>query len=260
LASSAGVAARPPRKHPSTASDASATQEVALSFWARHFSEAAELKDRRQRMSSPITLTETDALIVVDVQNDFCPGGALAVKDGDAVVAPINRLAQAFRHVIVTQDWHPADHASFASRHPGKAPFETIGLGYGPQVLWPDHCVQNTAGAAFHKDLAVPQAELILRKGFRAAIDSYSAFAENDRTTPTGLASYLRERGLKRLFLAGLAFDFCVLYSALDGKRAGFDCSVVADACRSVDLAGSHDAAIGEYAKAGVPQITSAVF
>ena len=211
-------------------------------------------------MPPTITPTETDALLVIDVQNDFCPGGALAVADGDAVVAPINRLARAFRHVVVTQDWHPADHASFASRHPSKKPFETTTLAYGIQVLWPDHCVQNTPGADFHKDLAVPQAELILRKGFCPAIDSYSAFAENDRTTPTGLASYLRERGLQRLFLAGLAFDFCVLYSALDGKRLGFDCSVIADACRSVDLAGSHAAAITEYAKAGVPLVESAAF
>jgi len=211
-------------------------------------------------MPPTITPTETDALLVIDVQNDFCPGGALAVADGDAVVAPINRLARAFRHVVVTQDWHPADHASFASRHPGKKPFETTTLAYGIQVLWPDHCVQNTPGADFHKDLAVPQAELILRKGFRPAIDSYSAFAENDRTTPTGLASYLRERGLQRLFLAGLAFDFCVLYSALDGKRLGFDCSLIADACRSVDLVGSHAAAITEYAKAGVPLVESAAF
>jgi nicotinamidase/pyrazinamidase len=209
-------------------------------------------------MPAAITPMDTDALIVIDVQNDFCPGGALAVADGDRVVAPINRLARAFRHVILTQDWHPADHASFASRHAGKRPFETTELAYGTQVLWPDHCVQNTPGAAFHKDLAVPQAELILRKGFRAAIDSYSAFAENDHATPTGLASYLRERGLKRLFLAGLAFDFCVLYSALDGQRAGFACSVIADACRSVDLAGSHDAAKTQYAEAGVPLVEAA--
>ena len=208
----------------------------------------------------PITPAETDALLVIDMQNDFCPGGALAVKDGDAVVAPINRLAKAFRHVILTQDWHPADHASFASRHAGKKPFETTELAYGTQVLWPDHCVQDTPGAAFRKDLAVPQAELILRKGFRAAIDSYSAFAENDRTTPTGLAFYLRERGLTRLFLTGLAFDFCVLYSALDGNRMGFDCTVIADACRSVDLAGSHVGAIKQYADAGVPLVESAAF
>ncbi len=205
-----------------------------------------------------ITPTDTDALIVIDMQNDFCPGGALEVKDGDKVVPLINRLGKAFRHVIVTQDWHPADHASFASRYPGKAPFETTELSYGTQVLWPDHCVQNTPGAAFHKDLTVPHAELILRKGFRAPIDSYSAFAENDRTTPTGLASYLRERGLTRLFIAGLAFDFCVLYSALDGKRAGFDCTVIADACRSVDLGGSHEAAKTQYATAGVPLIDTA--
>ncbi|HEY1723479.1 MAG TPA: bifunctional nicotinamidase/pyrazinamidase [Magnetospirillaceae bacterium] len=200
---------------------------------------------------------ETDALIVIDVQNDFCPGGALEVRDGDAVVASINRLARSFRHVILTQDWHPAGHASFASQHK-KLPFETTELAYGTQVLWPDHCVQNTRGAAFHEDLAVPQAELILRKGFRPEIDSYSAFAENDRTTPTGLASYLRERGLTRLFLAGLAFDFCVLYSALDGKHAGFDCSVIADACRSVDLAGSHGEAVKHYEAAGVSLVQAA--
>lgn len=211
-------------------------------------------------MPPSIVPVETDALLVIDVQNDFCPGGALAVADGDRVVPPINALAQKFRHVILTQDWHPAGHSSFASRHPGKKPFETIELAYGTQVLWPDHCVQETPGAAFHRDLAIPQAELILRKGFRAAIDSYSAFAENDRATPTGLASYLRERGLQRLYLAGLAFDFCVLYSALDGKRAGFDCAVIADACRSVDLAGSHAGAIRQYAEAGVPLIDSARF
>lgn len=211
-------------------------------------------------MPPSIVPTETDALLVIDVQNDFCPGGALAVVEGDKVVPLINGLARQFRHVILTQDWHPAGHNSFASRHPGKKPFETIELAYGDQVLWPDHCVQETPGAAFHKDLAVPQTELILRKGFRTTINSYSAFAENDRATPTGLASYLRERGIARLYLAGLAFDFCVLYSALDGKRAGFDCTVIADACRSVDLAASHDAAIKSYGDAGVPLIESGAF
>lgn len=211
-------------------------------------------------MPPSIAPAETDALLVVDVQNDFCPGGALAVADGNTVVPLVNGLAQKFRHVILTQDWHPAGHSSFASRYLGRKPFETIELAYGTQVLWPDHCVQETPGAAFHKDLAIPQAELILRKGFRAAIDSYSAFAENDRVTPTGLAAYLRERGLVRLYLAGLAFDFCVLYSALDGKRAGFDCMVIADACRSVDLAGSHGAAVKAYGDAGVPLIASARF
>jgi len=205
-----------------------------------------------------ITPADSDALLVIDVQNDFCPGGALAIADGDAVVPIINRLAQAFRHVILTQDWHPRRHGSFASRHVGKQPFETMAVAYGSQVLWPDHCVQGTSGAMFHEDLSVPHAELILRKGFRTEVDSYSAFSENDHRTQTGLASYLRERGLKRLFLAGLAYDFCVLYSALDGKAAGFDCTVIADACRSVDLLGSHAEADKQYAAAGIALIQSA--
>jgi nicotinamidase/pyrazinamidase len=209
---------------------------------------------------SGYTPTDTDAFLVIDVQNDFCPGGALEIKDGDAVVPVINRIASKFRHVILTQDWHPRRHHSFASRHPGKEPFQTITVAYGHQVLWPDHCVQGTSGAMFHEDLSVPQAELILRKGFRTEIDSYSAFAENDRTTPTGLASYLRERGLKQLFTAGLAYDFCVLYSALDSKTAGFDCTVIADACRSVDLHGSHVAADKQFEAAGIARIDSAAF
>src|SRR5580704_7126200 len=178
-------------------------------------------------MTEVITIRDDDALIVVDVQNDFCPGGRLAVPRGDEVVAPINRLAGHFAHVVLTQDWHPPGHQSFASSHTPARPYETIQAGYGPQVLWPDHCVQGTPGAEFHRDLAVPGAELILRKGFRPAIDSYSAFVENDRKTPTGLAGYLRERGLKRVFLAGLAFDFCVGWSAEDAQRAGFAAIVI---------------------------------
>lgn len=186
-----------------------------------------------------LELTERDVLLVVDVQNDFCPGGRLAVPQGDEVVAPINRLARAFRHVLLTQDWHPADHLSFASAHPGRRPFETITVAYGPQILWPDHCVQESAGAAFHPGLAIPHAELVLRKGYRRDIDSYSALYENDHMTPTGLGGYLGERGFARVFIAGLAFDFCVRYSAEDARREGFDVVVVEDACRGIDIGGS---------------------
>jgi nicotinamidase/pyrazinamidase len=196
-------------------------------------------------------------LIVVDVQNDFCPGGALAVPDGDAVVPVVNRLSERFAHRILTQDWHPAGHSSFASSHPGKAPFETVEMPYGTQVLWPDHCVQGTGGAAFHRDLALDGAELIVRKGFRAAIDSYSAFFENDRTTPTGLAGYLRDRGFESVVLVGLATDFCVAYSALDARRLGFATTVVTDGCRAIDLNGSLDAAMKEMAAAGVRFVES---
>ncbi len=194
----------------------------------------------------------TDALLVVDVQNDFCPGGALAVPGGGEVVPVVNRLAERFRHVLLTQDWHPPGHGSFASAHPGKKPFETVELYYGTQVLWPDHCVQQTAGAHFHRDLAIARAELIIRKGFDPAIDSYSAFFENDRKTPTGLSGYLRTRGFRRLFLAGLATDFCVHYSAVDGAALGFDIVVLEDGCRAIDLAGSLGAAKAAMAKAGV--------
>lgn len=200
----------------------------------------------------------TDALLVVDVQNDFCPGGALAVPQGDQVVPVVNRLAERFQHVLLTQDWHPPGHGSFASAHAGKKPFETAELFYGTQVLWPDHCVQQTAGAAFHRDLAIARAELILRKGFDPAIDSYSAFFENDRKTPTGLSGYLRTRGFKRLFLAGLATDFCVHYSAVDGVALGFDVVVLEDGCRAIDLAGSLGAAKLDMSKAGVTLATSA--
>jgi nicotinamidase/pyrazinamidase len=196
--------------------------------------------------------SERDVLVIVDVQNDFCPGGALAVPEGDAVVPAVNRLAAQFAHVILTQDWHPPGHLSFASSHAGKNPFATIELAYGTQILWPDHCVQGTEGAAFHRDLEVPHAELIMRKGFLRAIDSYSAFCENDRRTPTGLASYLRERGFQRLTLAGLATDFCVLFSALDAREAGFEVAVAIGACRGIDLDGSLAGAMRAMAEAGV--------
>jgi nicotinamidase/pyrazinamidase len=186
-----------------------------------------------------MTITSQDVLLVIDVQNDFCPGGRLAVADGAQVVEPIQRAARRFEHVILTQDWHPAGHLSFASAHPGKQPYETIPLSYGPQTLWPDHCVQGSAGANFVNSLALPQAELILRKGFRRQIDSYSAFFENDKLTSTGLAGYLRERGLKKVFCAGLAYDFCVGYSALDARKAGFEGVILKDACRAIDLNGS---------------------
>jgi nicotinamidase/pyrazinamidase len=195
---------------------------------------------------------ERDVLVIVDVQNDFCPGGALAVPDGDAIIPALNRLAARFEHVILSQDWHPAGHLSSASAHRGKRPFETVEAAYGLQILWPDHCVQGTDGAAFHRDLAAPHAELVLRKGFRREIDSYSAFRENDRTTPTGLASYLRERGFARVTLCGLATDFCVLYSALDAREAGFEVAVATEACRGIDLDRSLAAALRAMAEAGV--------
>jgi nicotinamidase/pyrazinamidase len=198
---------------------------------------------------------DNDLLLIIDVQNDFCPGGALAVADGDAVVPIVNRLAERFAHVALTQDWHPSGHSSFATSHPGSAPFETISMPYGRQTLWPDHCVQGTQGAAFHPQLATQRAEFLIRKGFRREIDSYSAFYENDRRTPTGLAGYLRERGLRRIFLAGLATDFCVHYSAVDARRLGFEAVVVEPACRAIDLAGSLDAAWSAMATAGVQRV-----
>ena len=198
------------------------------------------------------------ALVVVDVQNDFCPGGALEVPDGDAVVPAINRIAPRFAARVLTQDWHPPGHRSFSSSHPGRAPFETAELSYGEQVLWPDHCVQGTDGAAFHPSLATDGADLVLRKGFRPEIDSYSAFHENDRRTSTGLAGYLRGRGISRLFFAGLATDFCVAWSAIDGAREGFEVAVVEDACRGIDLDGSLAAAWEEMAAAGVARIRTA--
>jgi nicotinamidase/pyrazinamidase len=196
---------------------------------------------------------ERDVLLVIDVQNDFCPGGALAVPGGDEVVPVINALAGRFRHLVLTQDWHPRGHRSFASAHAGRKPFETVEMPYGAQTLWPDHCVQGSAGAAFHAGLALQErAELILRKGFRRHVDSYSAFYENDRKTPTGLAGYLRERGFARVFLAGLATDFCVSYSAVDARREGFEAVVIDDACRAIDLGGSLAAAQQAWADAGV--------
>jgi nicotinamidase/pyrazinamidase len=195
---------------------------------------------------------EREALLIVDVQNDFCPGGRLAVPDGDAVVPAVNRLAAQFAHVILTQDWHPPGHLSFAGAHPGRRPFETIEVSYGPQILWPAHCVQGTSGAEFHPALEVPHAELVLRKGYLPAIDSYSAFRENDRRTPTGLAGYLRERGFERLVLAGLATDFCVQFSAIDARAAGFEVAVATGACRGIDLDGSVARAMRTMAEAGV--------
>jgi nicotinamidase/pyrazinamidase len=188
-----------------------------------------------------LRLAPTDALLVIDMQRDFLPCGALAVPDGDAIIPGINAIAARFPHVILTQDWHPPGHISFASSHPGKRPFETIEVAYGTQNLWPDHCVQNTPGAEIDPRVQIPQAELILRKGFRQNIDSYSAFLEDDHTTPTGLAGYLRERGLTRLFLCGLAYDFCVGFSATDGAALGFECHVLEDLSRAVDLPATYD-------------------
>jgi nicotinamidase-related amidase len=199
-----------------------------------------------------MTPDDRDVLLIVDVQNDFCPGGALAVPDGDAIIPAVNRLARSFAHVILTQDWHTPGHASFASSHPGKRPFDTIEVSYGTQILWPDHCVQGTRGARFHPELNVPHAELVVRKGFRSAIDSYSAFRENDRLTPTGLAGYLRERGLERITMCGLATDFCVVFSAIDGREAGFEVTVVTGACRGIDIDGSVARAMRSMSEAGV--------
>lgn len=198
-----------------------------------------------------------NALLIVDVQNDFCPGGALAVPEGDEVVPIINDLSDAFDHVIQTQDWHPAGHQSFASSHPGHDPMDEIEVEYGQQTLWPDHCVQGTDGAAFHPDLNTTRSELIIRKGFRPEIDSYSAFFENDNETPTGLTGYLRERDIDALFVVGLATDFCVKWSALDGRKQGFDVYVVEEATRGIDANGSVAAAWEEMNDAGV-QIISA--
>jgi nicotinamidase/pyrazinamidase len=195
---------------------------------------------------------DRDVLIVVDPQLDFCPGGALAVPGGDEIVPAVNRLARQFAHVILTQDWHPAGHASFASAHPGRAPFETIEVAYGPQTLWPDHCVQGTQGAGFHPGLDIPQVELIIRKGYRATIDSYSAFRENDRTTPTGLAGYLRERNFERVTLCGLATDVCVFFSAIDARAAGFATTVALEASRGIDLDGSLAKALAAMREADI--------
>ncbi len=198
-----------------------------------------------------------DVLIIVDVQNDFCPGGALEVCEGDAVIEPIHHIAEQFEHIVLTQDWHPANHTSFAAMHPGRNPFETIELAYGAQTLWPAHCVQGSRGAELHEGLRLTRAELIVRKGYHAEIDSYSAFFENDRMTPTGLAGYLRERGFVRCFFAGLAYDYCVGYSALDARRLGFEAVVVRDACRAIDLNGSAVGIEAEFRSANVTVIES---
>ena len=209
-------------------------------------------------LSEP-TMRDDDLLLLIDVQRDFCAGGRLAVPDGDAVVPAINRLAGRFKHIVLTQDWHPAGHTSFASHHPGKRPFEQILVSYGVQTLWPDHCVQQTPGAEFHPDLDVAlvlrPAELILRKGFRKETDSYSAFLENDKRTTTGLAGYLRERGFRRIFLAGLAYDYCVRFSAVDAVRAGFETFVIEDACRAIGPVAETER---EFAQAGVELATAA--
>jgi nicotinamidase/pyrazinamidase len=208
-------------------------------------------------MSRDIVARENDVLLVVDIQNDFCPDGALAVPHRDEVVPIVNRLAGQFRHVVLTQDWHPPDHGSFASLHPGRKPFDVIEVAYGPQILWPDHCVQGTEGAEFRADFDVPQAQIIIRKGFRREVDSYSAFRENDHTTPTGLAGYLRERGLARVFVAGLAFDFCVRYSAEDAHAHGFEVVVIEDACRGIDVDGSVEATRRQLAELDIKVIQS---
>jgi nicotinamidase/pyrazinamidase len=209
-------------------------------------------------MTERIVIGPTDVLIVVDVQNDFCPGGSLAVPRGDEIVPLVNGLARQFADVVLTQDWHPGGHHSFASSHGGKEPFQSVAMPYGPQVLWPDHCVQGTPGAAFHPGLDIPHAALVVRKGFRRSIDSYSAFYENDRKTPTGLGGYLRERGFARTFLAGLAFDFCVRYSAEDAAKEGFVVIAIEDACRGIDLGGSVAATRSSFAAHGIPCIGAA--
>ena len=206
-------------------------------------------------MSGPFAFAASDIFLVVDVQNDFCPGGLFPVPDGGEVIAPINRLAWQFENVVLTQDWHPPRHSSFASSHADRNPFEAIETSYGQQTLWPDHCVQGTRGAELHPALAIPHAVLIVRKGFRRNIDSYSAFFENDRKTPTGLAGYLRERGLTRVFLAGLSLDFCVRYSAEDAKRLGFAVAIFEDACRPFGVAGSLDEARRSIAEHGISLI-----
>jgi len=198
------------------------------------------------------------AFLAIDVQNDFCPGGALAVADGDAVVAPINTLIERYDHVILTQDWHPQGHSSFASQHQGHDPFTMIAMPYGDQTLWPDHCIQGSHGAAFHKDLNIDRAELIIRKGYRRQIDSYSAFFENDHVTTTGLAGYLKERGFDHVVMAGLATDFCVAFSALDARKCGFTCQVVMDASRAIDLGGTLTSMTAAMQDAGVELVEMA--
>ncbi|MFD2205065.1 bifunctional nicotinamidase/pyrazinamidase [Kiloniella antarctica] len=208
-------------------------------------------------MSHSLELTSTDILLVVDVQNDFCDGGTLAVPNGDQVVPVINGLIDCFHHSIATQDWHPADHQSFASSHENQEPFSTTELSYGSQILWPDHCIQGETGSGFHKDLDQDSLELIIRKGFRKEIDSYSAFFENDKSTKTGLAGYLQNRGIKRIFLCGLATDFCVYYSAIDAIKQGFETFVIADACRAIDMDDSLARAMTHMREVGVEIISS---
>jgi nicotinamidase/pyrazinamidase len=217
----------------------------------------ASVAAKAVQAAGKVSLDKTSVLLVIDVQNCFLPGGSLAVKDGDKVIPVINSIARKFPDVVMTQDWHTPGHISFASSHAGKKPFETVDLKYGKQVLWPDHCVQGTDGAALSKDLAIPQAELILRKGFNKDVDSYSAFTEADGKTSTGLASYLKSRKLQRVFLAGLATDFCVAWSALDARKAGFDTYVIEDACRGIDTQGSLAKAWADMTKAGVKRIQS---
>ncbi|HEX2886291.1 bifunctional nicotinamidase/pyrazinamidase [Vineibacter terrae] len=209
-------------------------------------------------MSDATGLGPGSALLVIDVQNDFCPGGALAVPGGDAILPAINALIGAADLVVLTQDWHPRRHGSFASVHKGRAPFETITVAYGPQTLWPDHCVQGTSGAAFHEELLTDRAALVVRKGMRPTVDSYSAFFENDRVTTTGLDGWLRSRGVSRVVCCGLAFDYCVAYSALDAQRLGFSVAVVEDACAAIDLDGSRAAQAAAMQAAGVALTTAA--
>ncbi len=206
---------------------------------------------------SAIRPEQRDVLLVIDVQNDFCPGGALEVPRGDEVVPVINDLITRFDHVVLTQDWHPSGHSSFASAHPGKEAFSEISMDYGLQTLWPDHCMQASRGAAFHDGLSWAKAEMVIRKGFRPSIDSYSAFFENDRTTPTGLTGYLRERGMTRVFCAGLAFDYCVRFSAEDAHAQRFETYVVEDACRAIDMDGSAAAARDSFSELGIGLISS---
>jgi nicotinamidase/pyrazinamidase len=209
-------------------------------------------------MSGKISIAPRDLLLVIDVQNDFCPQGQLPVPRGDEVVSLINRVASRFAHVVLTQDWHPPGHLSFASSHAGRKPYEMVELSYGRQILWPDHCVQDTEGARLRPDLRIAHAQLLLRKGYNREIDSYSAFQENDRKTSTGLAGYLRERGFRRIFLAGLAFDFCVRYSAEDAKQQGFEPLVIEDACRAIDVGGSLMTARERLAALDIPCVSLA--
>jgi nicotinamidase/pyrazinamidase len=225
-------------------------------FWQASAAVAGVLASPRLSFAAPISPGPKDVLLVIDVQNCFLPGGTLAVADGDAVIPVINRIAPLFQNIVLTQDWHTPGHASFASSHPGAAPFTATHLSYGDQVLWPDHCVQGTADAALSDHLDLPKAELILRKGYRQSVDSYSAFLEADHIS-TGLAAYLQQRGLKRVFLAGLATDFCVAWSAIDATKLGFKAFVIEDACRGIDTNGSLAKAWADMAKAGVQRIKS---